>query len=229
MWRLRFILSSNPNVYISIAAGVWVSTYVRIFMALGTNIMTLESTALWFCPDIGSVTDDDPSFPRPLEAEVVTSNIFPSTSKFTTHGNPAVRRPIIYATEKAFLQEADSGSCLQTSCNCRYNRREEKILGSIKITSWMLASQNYAISGHHSNELSRLTTWHERNTCSKSRRSEQSFVSMYRVYSVSIDNILYDVWSVVYYIKEMVWLKICGCYSWELALSIGVDVSFGNM
>jgi hypothetical protein len=48
----------------------------------------------------------------------------------------------------------------------------------------------YVISGHYCNELSRVNTLHERQLCSKSRTSEESFVSVYRICSGSINNIL---------------------------------------
>jgi hypothetical protein len=56
-------------------------------------------------------------------------------------------------------------------------------------------------------------------------------VSVYRVYSVSIDNILVlicEVYSILY--KEgCLGLAICACYSWEKELNVNPDVSFGNM
>jgi hypothetical protein len=41
---------------------------------------------------------------------------------------------------------------------------------------------------NHSNELASVYTLHERKLCGKSRKSDQSFVSVQRVYYVNIDN-----------------------------------------
>jgi hypothetical protein len=41
--------------------------------------------------------------------------------------------------------------------------------------------------GYHRNELSSVNMLRERKLCSRSVSSEQSFVSVYRVYSLSID------------------------------------------
>jgi hypothetical protein len=49
---------------------------------------------------------------------------------------------------------------------------------------------HYTITGYHSNKLLRVNTLHKHKSCSMSQTSEQSFVSVYCVYSVSIDNIL---------------------------------------
>jgi hypothetical protein len=54
--------------------------------------------------------------------------------------------------------------------------------------------------GYDNNELSSINTLDERKLCSRSRKSEQYFVSVYRVYFVSINNILMwmcDVWYAV--------------------------------
>jgi hypothetical protein len=50
----------------------------------------------------------------------------------------------------------------------------------------------YAILGYHSEEMSRVNMLHEPklHVCGRSRTNRQYFVSVYRVYSVSIDNIL---------------------------------------
>jgi hypothetical protein len=48
---------------------------------------------------------------------------------------------------------------------------------------------NYVISGYHRNELSIVNTLHERKLCSRSRSSEQFFISLRCVYSVSTDHI----------------------------------------
>jgi hypothetical protein len=51
-----------------------------------------------------------------------------------------------------------------------------------------------------------LNTLHERKLCSKSRTSQQTFVSVYRVYLVRTDNIFVSyMWNVVYYVKEAVY------------------------
>jgi hypothetical protein len=50
--------------------------------------------------------------------------------------------------------------------------------------------------------------------------SEQSFISVYRVYSVSIDNIfmwIYEAYYILY--KEDSFL----CYSWEMAINVGLS------
>jgi hypothetical protein len=47
-----------------------------------------------------------------------------------------------------------------------------------------------ATSDRYSNELSIINTFHERELCSRSRMNEQSFVSVYRAYSVNTGNIL---------------------------------------
>jgi hypothetical protein len=46
----------------------------------------------------------------------------------------------------------------------------------------------YIISGYHSNELLSINMFHECMLCSRSQTIEQSFVSVYLVCSVSIDN-----------------------------------------
>jgi hypothetical protein len=48
--------------------------------------------------------------------------------------------------------------------------------------------------------------------------------SEYRVYSVSTDNILYGyVKCSILYTEKSLRLNICSCYSWEIALNIGLN------
>jgi hypothetical protein len=49
---------------------------------------------------------------------------------------------------------------------------------------------NYPISAYHKNEFSSVSTLHGFKLCSKSRTSDQYFVSLYRAYSASTSNIL---------------------------------------
>jgi hypothetical protein len=84
------------------------------------------------------------------------------------------------------------------------------------------------ISSYHSNELLSINTLDERNLCSRSQTIEQHFVSVYRVYSVSIDNILMWVCEVWYTLQGRLFTIDCVCYSWEMALYVGL-VSFDNM
>jgi hypothetical protein len=51
-------------------------------------------------------------------------------------------------------------------------------------------------SGCHSNALPNVNKLHERKLCSRSRTSVAYFVSVYRVISVSIDNVVMLVWAV---------------------------------
>lgn len=48
----------------------------------------------------------------------------------------------------------------------------------------------FEISGYHSSELFRINMLCQRKLCSRSQTKEQSFVSVYRVYFVSIGAIL---------------------------------------
>jgi hypothetical protein len=117
------------------------------------------------CLDYGSyirlVTDGESSFREYLETEVVSSEVFPSRSNLTTYGNPTVRRHIIYAAEKASSQEKDGGSCLHTSCNFQFDRREVAILRPTEITSpeW-LPIRNKQFWCHHSIGLSATVAAH---------------------------------------------------------------------
>jgi hypothetical protein len=59
----------------------------------------------------------------------------------------------------------------------------------------------------------------------------QSLVSMYRVYSVRTDYSLMwicEVLHLVYYVEKRVRL-VYGYYSWEVQLSVRLDISLGNM
>lgn len=69
-----------------------------------------------------------------------------------------------------------------------------------------------------------VTTLHGRKLCISSRTSEHSFVSVYKVYSLNTDNIS----CIVYYIKKTVYdyLRV---FSSEMALNVGLDLSFDNM
>jgi hypothetical protein len=69
--------------------------------------------------DIRFVSDGERSFPESLETE----EVFPSRSNLTTYGNPTFRRQMIYAVEKASLQERERER-ERDSCSCHYDRRE---------------------------------------------------------------------------------------------------------
>jgi hypothetical protein len=56
----------------------------------------------------------------------------------------------------------------------------------------------YEISGYHSNELSSVNIFLEHKLYTRSRTSKNYFVSVYRVYSVSIVNILMWICEVLY-------------------------------
>jgi hypothetical protein len=89
---------------------------------------------------------------------------------------------------------------------------------------------HYPVSDYHSNELSNVKTLHERKLCSRSRTSEHFFVSVYHVYSVSIDSLLMWIcvkYSILYK-GDYLGFTICACYSWEMALNVRLDASFDN-
>jgi hypothetical protein len=65
--------------------------------------------------------------------------------------------------------------------------------------------------------------------CGKLSPIQQSFVSVYRVYFVSVDNILRYVRSSVLYKEAGLRLFVCACYSWELGLDLSLNVLFNNM
>jgi hypothetical protein len=76
---------------------------------------------------------------------------------------------------------------------------------------------HYVSSGYHSNTL------HEPWLCSTSQTSEQSFISVYRVDSVSIGTTLFLCGYVkcsILYKENCLWLTIHACYSWEMALNV---------
>jgi hypothetical protein len=62
-------------------------------------------------------------------------------------------------------------------------------------------SLSLAISGYYDNELSNINAL---QLCYRSRMTKQSFVSVYCLYALSINNILMWVCE-VYYVKEMVY------------------------
>jgi hypothetical protein len=71
---------------------------------------------------------------------------------------------------------------------------------------------NFLNFGKRSKKLTNVNTLYERKLCSRSRTSAQFPVSVYRVYSVSNDNICMRINSVRYiYISETVcyWLFVC--------------------
>jgi hypothetical protein len=58
---------------------------------------------------------------------------------------------------------------------------------------------------------------------------DKSFVSVYRLYSASDDNILmWIIWSVVYTGDGLQFI-ISACYSWEMTLNVGLHLSLNNM
>jgi hypothetical protein len=105
--------------------------------------------------------------------------------------------------------------------------RENKISVTVRWNLW-----SYFISGHHRNELSTVNTLYECKSCSRSRMSDQSFVSVYDI--TSLHRFSHIFWCG--YVKcsilnkgDDLRLSICACYSWEMALNVGLDVSFDNM
>jgi hypothetical protein len=79
-----------------------------------------------------------------------------------------------------------------------FHKMKETINFSRKsLPSWLSKSvkrdihrQHCVTSCYHSSELLGVNTMHEHKFCSWSRMTEQTFVSVYHVHSVSIDNIL---------------------------------------
>jgi hypothetical protein len=49
---------------------------------------------------------------------------------------------------------------------------------------------HYEVSGFHGNELSSVNKMHKLKLRNRSQMSDQSYVSVYRIYSVNIDNSL---------------------------------------
>jgi hypothetical protein len=89
-----------------------------------------------------------------------------------------------------------------------------------------ICSSHCAVAAYCSNELWSVSRLHVRKLCSRSRNSEQSFVSVYRVYSLHNYNML------KYGIPcegDSLRLTVCACYAWEMVLHVGLDVSFGKM
>jgi hypothetical protein len=65
---------------------------------------------------------------------------------------------------------------------------------------------------------------------SRSRTNVQSFISVYRAYSVSTDNVvvwIYEVQSGIE--RDDIRSAICTCYCWEMQLNIVLDASFDNI
>jgi hypothetical protein len=60
--------------------------------------------------------------------------------------------------------------------------------------------------------------------------SSQAFVSHYRAYYVSTDNVLcvYVKRNIIYK-RGSLRLAICVCYMWQMVLIVGLDVTFVNM
>jgi hypothetical protein len=83
--------------------------------------------------------------------------------------------------------------------------------------------------GECSSKLLSVSTSHERKLYSRSRTNDQFIVSVYRVYFVNIDGILY------WYMKRSIlyegdWLRLntYACYSWEMTLNVGVDNGYSR-
>jgi hypothetical protein len=86
---------------------------------------------------------------------------------------------------------------------------------------------HYGISSCHSNcrMLKRCVSM----LCNRLRTSNQSVVSVCLFYSVVIDNILMWKCEVSIMCKgDCLRLTVCGRYSWEMAIQIGLDASFDN-
>jgi hypothetical protein len=72
---------------------------------------------------------------------------------------------------------------------------------------------------------SSIKALHERELCNRSRTHEQSFVLLYRVTTMGIDNILmrtFEVYSSMLYQGD--YLLVNACYLWEISLNLGVFV-----
>jgi hypothetical protein len=62
--------------------------------------------------------------------------------------------------------------------------------------------------------------------------SEQSFVSVYQIYSVNTDSILCEYTmcsSLLAHKRDDIRLTICVFYLWETSLNVGLNTSFNSM
>jgi hypothetical protein len=100
---------------------------------------------------------------------------------------------------------------------------------SVSIFVGVIYRLHYTISRFHSNKLSNVNMLHECKSCSRSRTSEMSFVSVYRDWSQSMDNICGCVKCSILYKEHGLQYIICACYSWEMSLNVSLDISFDNM
>jgi hypothetical protein len=88
---------------------------------------------------------------------------------------------------------------------------------------------HYAISRHHSNELTSVNTLNECKLRGKSRQSDRCFVPVYCIYSVNTENILMWISEASYTIQRRQFTIDCGCYLWEMPSNIGLDASLNNI
>jgi hypothetical protein len=99
------------------------------------------------------------------------------------------------------------------------------------------------VSGCYTNELLGVNTLQQRKLYNESRKSEQSFLSVYyglffwycRRFGVYMRSIVYSIYSSssssssrVYKEYSMLFY-ICGCCSWEIGLNDGIFLSLDNM
>jgi hypothetical protein len=70
---------------------------------------------------------------------------------------------------------------------------------------------------------------HERKLYITSGTNEEHFVSVYRVYFVNTNIWCEYVKCSILYKRDGLRFTTCACYSWEMALNVGLDVPFDNM